>query len=457
MNKESLQLLETLLEDEDSAKFWDVAFDTHFSWEQFRLLEMPKGFTPEEMWELVCALRIRFGGGAQRYYLPIGRAWVVVDSQIAAMCQTISARSTADAPLAKAIAERTGSHLLIEPVVNEILAATQRDGLSFDYETVRALVLEDVEAISEPERLVSNVHRLLLDLGGYLNRTCDKGLLEEFSARITSGCEELGCVTRVGPSSFHEALGQQPDYLRRLVPGSIAAIEAVCAIANGDGEYACLPPVIRGTHFSAMWFGFRPSVRWNSLLELALRRLLFLKAGLPVLAWVPYSKAYMAWEDGVTRPPEVVCAYEPLALVHVSPRGYWDARPAIESQLMMIIRELDVLDEIVGAAQAREEHLVSLLSRDPGIGSRQIETILQALRSPDVSFTVKSYCEHYSVTNPTARHDLLGLVDLGFFRCEQENRALVFMAYSELPRRIERHKVRSLADRIAMNDSNHTG
>jgi Fic family protein len=105
------------------------------------------------------------------------------------------------------------------------------------------------------------------------------------------------------------------------------------------------------------------------------------------------------------------------------------------------IRELNIHIETKKSEVRSTENL--LLPGGP-FNHRQAGVLRKALHHPDTRFTIAEHQASWQVSNPTARTDLLGLLDLGLFRQIGKQRQLVFGSVPALNERIE--NIRSSAE-----------
>jgi hypothetical protein len=73
-----------------------------------------------------------------------------------------------------------------------------------------------------------------------------------------------------------------------------------------------------------------------------------------------------------------------------------------------------------------------LLELYPGLNHRQRTMISDVLKNPVLSCTFASHQGKHHVTYPTARNDLLGLVQIGLLRTEKVGKTQTFYAVANL-------------------------
>jgi len=430
MSPERIDRLLEFIHDERFAHIRSLAAREPLPWERFVGQEMPLGYSPEEVWTVLTALRRQTAIVLpfKAYVWDVADAWYTPTESMSIQLRELESRTCSGSALDRATAERTSRYFLIQPMVEEAVAAAWRDGLDVNYETVREVLRKERPPATPEERVMFNCHEVVFDMERYASRRITRGLIEELYERVIDGVESLKATSRPRLTEIIDSGYSDPD----------AVLGLICKMANGETIDPMMHPIINALSMACMFWDFRPLPQWSAIVELLVRRIYLVRAGYPVLKYLPFSKASLAWEQGRIHVPEVLCTFA-QANPDCGEGRDWTFHFAVNLQLM--IAELNSLERTVSTVQERDEHLQELLSHDPAINHRQRAILTQALRLPDAELRIEPHRKLYDVAYATARADFLALVDLGFLLKEQRNKTFVFRARPDLNALIEAHEV----------------
>lgn len=135
-----------------------------------------------------------------------------------------------------------------------------------------------------------------------------------------------------------------------------------------------------------------------------------------------------------------------------------------ESDLSYFVsHQLGVIQEAVNglrgymARKARVRSQADALLR-PGsplgaaLNHRQRALLLHAVRRPDSVYEIAGHQAEHSVSNPTARADLLGLCELGLLTKRKRGKGFAFSPVKDLAARLERGDMATIADDPAQGE-----
>lgn len=98
---------------------------------------------------------------------------------------------------------------------------------------------------------------------------------------------------------------------------------------------------------------------------------------------------------------------------------------------------LEELYGYLGRKQKESRITVELLRRVTDLNERQYGLLAEALRGPEKVFTIAQHRKESRVVYQTARTDLLGLVERGFFQSQKRGKRFIFIPHQDLNEKIE--------------------
>jgi Fic family protein len=177
-----------------------------------------------------------------------------------------------------------------------------------------------------------------------------------------------------------------------------------------------------------------PLPDWNGNVASLLYRLYCLKHQYPVLAYLPFSRVLLDWEEGSIGPPHVISSELPRQ--YVDEHGDEDHTPGITLALQLAHHELLQLLNYTRLRKQRDERVLASLQNDPSLNHRQRSILSRAVRHPDAEFSIRYHRSNHSVAYATARADLLALVDKGYLIQQKRQKAFVFRPHRDLQTRL---------------------
>jgi hypothetical protein len=386
-------------------------------WSAFEGLPMPPGLSAQQTWEIIDALRINLGSNGEVYADAVAGTYHVATKRILELLMELDKILLVPSLTCRAIQEWDFTRLFIKPLVLDTLAALQKDGIQLDYETVRGLLLGEREPSNQLEKVVRNAHELFLGFSEFASDDFNEELLDRLFKRTIGGGGGAYPL-----NVFTDDIPCGP--LFRIDPAT--ARNSVIKTGGRSDKH----PLLTVMELSFMIWEYRPYRSLNGLMELNLRRLVFLRCGYLPFALIPYSKIHQSYiasranfyVDGVVTSTGIDFTKRSLAL------------------LSMIIEEARLLEETARVAEAHNQGLLDELKADPYMNHRQIEIIAHALRTPSMSVSISDYCKRFGIVKASSRSDLFKLCNMGFFRKEFQDRMLVFLPVSDLPLVIRNHK-----------------
>lgn len=422
-----------LLNDPDFAEIRRIASKRPLLWSEFFGMRMPLGMDPELVWDVLTTLRRHdalYFSELHPWKGNFKHQWYTVPHSFAASLAEISVRGCANSPLHMALSQRASRHFVVQPLIEETVAAIRQDGLEIEYETAREILLEERRAATPAEQLAFNIHAILCDLEQYAGQEITPQLIWDLHARLTQGID--GTTLPKGTPEM--------SYLAEWAnPTSENALKSVCSLASGFTIDPDEHPMISALSIICKIWRFSPLPSCNYSMGSLVSRLYLLNNGYPVFQYIPISAAILSWRSATVHPPVVPCTYEAASVDCGMDR---DWTPYLDAMVRLIIAEFDKLERAITTMRNRDEALCHLLNEDPTINHRQRAILSRALLVPETKFRISSHRAEHGVVYSTARADLLALADRGLLMLEDEDGAFIFRARPDLKAYLERHCTR---------------
>ncbi|WP_080800678.1 hypothetical protein [Arabiibacter massiliensis] len=399
-------------------------------WSRFREEPMPAGLAPETMWEIVEFIRLT----GSSFQMPASRTpeepredsnWYSVSSEMSALLTRLLYRSRAGGTLSARLVQYRDARADHPFLFADLSAAATRDGLDISLEAVHLLASKGKEPSTMDERVVANAASILESLGEYRDRGFDAPLYGELQTRLDEGCSTLPYRPLRRPRTSYDAYGD-PNGDDPLAKYDSAQKES-CLEFIGAHVDPCRQsgpsPILAIVLASDLICEKRPFPRWNAFMEIALRRLSFMRIGLDPLASVPFSRALLDWELGVPPANELPFAFG-SAILHS--RYGNNITPYIMQLLRFLDRGLDEIEREADALVARLEACRAAVENDCRLNHRQQRLLVRLVMKPTESIDSATYERENGVTLVTARADLKKLAQMGYLYLSECGKKQVF-------------------------------
>jgi hypothetical protein len=385
------------------------------TWDEFLVLPQPDGAPPNQVWDLLTALRRHTAVELPEYAVDtIGRrGWYTLTRSMRADLADIDRRCNRDSWLAGSLRSNAATHFVVASHVNAALTAVGEDGVVLGRQRANELLLGERRPRTPEEQVLLNTHRVMWELEDLANQRCTPDLIRAIHARVAENAPQRS------PSPPGLEIGGWK--FTALEPQ--ATLEYVARFVNGEGVDPDDHPISYALGLLISFTSGRPLPSWNGLMSVLLTRLLFLKSRLPVVAMIPIARVYRAWQDGVIVPPVVPVALHDSLL----PVGdEFDFTLFVATVIHLSRMELDATESAIRRALAADEIMTRALAADRRVNHRLRGVLSSALSDPGTVFRIDTHQQLYRVAYSTARADLLGLVKLGFLVQQRRGPAFVF-------------------------------
>jgi Fic family protein len=325
--------------------------------EEFLTMPQPSGWSPDETWRLLKAIQREYSIEIPLLTPQGYRLCYFLHQDLLNRLFDFERYCRPESDLHRQLADREGQPFLVRIQIEEAIATSTLDGLSLPYRQAESLIRLERKPRDGGERVIVNTYRAMADIGAYVDRRFSPELLREFYGRITEGVDPETIVR--GPDrspllrkEYRQLSGMDPD--RHLAD--------ICAYANHDIGDPDEHPAIRAFVIRGEMRQWLPLPDWNGNVASLLYRLYCLKHQYPVLAYLPFSRVLLDWEEGSIRPPHVISSELPRQ--YVDANGDEDHTPNITLALQLAHHELLQLLNYTRLRKQRDERVLASVQHD---------------------------------------------------------------------------------------------
>lgn len=393
----------------------------------FARLPMPQGLAPEDAWGLCRSIR-RAQGISYRDSWTVGglptTQWFYPTHSIEVKLRELTRRTAAGSQLGCALSERLGRRFITDSLIGEVVAAASCEGFDIAYEEARRVCLGDAVPRRPVERLVANMHDLLVAMLDGDLVAVDAGAIHRMYGKLTRD---------VPVQDFGDALVWGDEW-----PGDpmdpCEVIEEVCAMMAGELVDPAEHPIVTSQRIICHFWRNRVFPSCNYVLGSLVCRLYLKNRGFAAFTYLPISQMSLAWRRGECADPGV-WPYRECCDVEGTDYDwtlYW------ESCLELLLREARTLEETILRLKDEDDRILLSLGDDHSFNHRQRGLLQKAVLAPAIAVRIEEYRAQHELAYSTARKDLMGLVERGLLEMHYEGKAQVFTARDDLKRRLAR-------------------
>jgi len=396
---------------------------------EFLTMPQPSGWSPEETWRLLKTIRREYS-----IEIPIPtpqgyRLCYFLHQDLIDRLLDFERYCRPESDLYAQLADREGQPFLVRIQVEEAIATNTLDGVSIPYRQAESLIRLERRPKEAGERVIVNTYRAMADIGSYVGERFSPELMWEFYGRIADGVDSATIVrgperSPMARKEYRQLAGRHPE----------RHIADICAYANDEIGDPHEHPAIRAFVIRGEMRQWLPLPDWNGNVASLLYRLYCLKHQYPVLAYLPFSRVLLDWEEGSIQPPRVIVGELPPQ--YVDENGDEDHTPSITLVLQLAHQEILELLNYTKMRKQRDERVLASLQNDPSLNHRQRSILSRAIRHPDAEFSISYHRTNYNVAYATARADLLALVEKGYLTQQKRQKAFVFSPHRDLQTRL---------------------
>lgn len=409
--------------------------------------DLPDGFSREEVWEALLALR-----RAQAFCSPrnmrtstgIVSDWHTVTEHLNRVLLELDHKTRWGSKLDRMAGARDGRAFVTQQYIEEIICNLRFDGYEADYEDVRAVLRGERSALTDGERIAVNFHELMRELPAIAeNSSFDVTTLESFYTRLLEGVEREGTLgDNYGAQRGLPRSPLEEHYVEVVTPGEIdrASLQMPVDVANGVGSDPRRHPIMESMLVNCQFWRAALFPSCNNMMGCIASRFYLVREGYPVFRYIPKIRVLEKWKQGSYRGVEKFTYDE--ALRQVDRDKDWTFY--YETVMALMLREVESMERSLGRRAVLDDEALDLVERIPYLSHRQREVLRRAILVPGAEFTIAGQKERYGVVYSTARADLEDLVKRGLLDRTKKGQAFVYVASAGINENLSVQQVLSL-------------
>lgn len=413
------QVLE-LLEDDRFRYLLGELMRRSMTWKEFLTLQMPAGLSPAMTWEILHEMSRSFGLNLVIPDLEDNQYWYRRTYELTDLVEAIMEACRGGSRLHRTMTASEGQHFMVRSRIDEACAEATLDGLAVTESETKSLLRYDKQPRTPAQRLILNSFRIFDHLSDYLDARFSPELLMEFRDQLVDGVDMA--EVRQGPVRLGLNIFQYDEEMtERFAQRQLAYI---CDYMNHDKgdprDHVVMRAMIAG---DALRF-YRPLKTASSQVAYLASSLYAMQHDLPVLAYLPISRAKIDWEEGRIVPPQV--PYDRATFLEERRLSPGDLTVHHTMNAYLILLALQSMMGHIENWEARDAEMRDVLRRDPALNQRQRSILARALRDPHAEFRIRYHKTNHNIAYATARRDLIELEEKGYLQSVLRGKAFVF-------------------------------
>jgi Fic family protein len=310
---------------------------------------------------------------------------------------------------------------IISSLMEEAIASNQLEGAATTRRVALRMLEEQRKPVTRDERMIVNGYRTMKEIRSLLSEDLTPDLLLRFQRMITD--DTLDDPSDVGRLRDNDEiiildgsgtiLHTPPPYTR--IPD---LLDALCRFAHTTGDFF-IHPIVKGIILHFLMGYIHPFNDGNG------------RTARTLFYWYVLKNDYWLFE------------YMPISRAIYTTRGHYkraylytetddcDLTYFITYNLRVIGEAITDLQRYINNNQKELHAAISSLEASDGLNLRQVEILRRMMKRGEGSITIKEVSEVYHVAYATARSDLFGLVDHGYFRKRKLGREYHFFYQRE--------------------------
>ena len=327
----------------------------------------------------------------------------------------------------------TRDRYLVNSLIEEAIASSQLEGASTTHGVAKEMLRESRRPKDKSERMIFNNYQAMSFIRDVVDQPLSRELILELHRIVTERTlEDPSTVGRFRSANEDVAVYDERDNTLLHVPPNANELESrikkICKFANSkenQGEF--LHPVIRSILLHFMIGYDHPFVDGNGRTARALFYWAMAKHGYWMMDYISistilkmgpakYARAYLYTENDDN-----------------------DTTYFIDFNLRVIIQAIENLQKYLARKAKEMKQVESILGTSiftKNLNYRQLAVLSYALRNPTGTYSIESHRKSHNISYPTARSDLLQLVDFELLVKRKFGNTFVFTPDENIQQRL---------------------
>lgn len=322
---------------------------------------------------------------------------------------------------------------LVNSLIEEAITSSQLEGASTTRKVAKAMLREGRKPRDKSEQMIFNNYQALSFIRECVDSPLTNELIFELHKVVTRGTlndsSDEGRLRR--PEEKIAVYDARDDTLLHDPPPAAQLEErlaALCRFANDDNPAGVfLHPVVRSIILHFMIGYDHPFVDGNGRTARAL------------FYWSMARHRYWLMEYvSISTVLKIAPSQYARAYLYTECDDN-DVTYFIDFNLTIILRAIGKLQRYLSTKAKEVKQVEQVLGTSifaRSLNDRQLALLSHAIRNPGSTYTMESHRESHRITYPTARADLLRLVELGLLEKHKVKRSFVFKAIDRLDERL---------------------
>lgn len=331
----------------------------------------------------------------------------------------------------------TRDRYLVNSLIEEAITSSQLEGASTTHRVAKDMLRESRKPKDKSEKMIFNNYIAMSFIREVVDQPLSKELLLELHRIVMDGTlDDPECVGRIRTSKESVAVYDERDNTLLHDPPPAdelhTRIDTLCKFANSsEKQGGVLHPVIRSIILHFMVGYDHPFVDGNGRTARALFYWSMAKHGYWMMEYISISTVL---KNG---PAKYARSY-----LHTESDAN-DMTYFLDFNLRVIIRAIKNLQKYLSRKANEIKHVEQILGSSlfsKHVNYRQLALISHALRNPDGTYSIESHRNSHNVSYPTARSDLLQLVDYEILVKRTFGNTFIFTPNEHIKHRLEQLK-----------------
>ncbi len=384
--------------------------EEYLHWERLKYKPLPENIENHEEWWYITKFRRASSYRQLPFTSKSGDPFVYwVPDPVQQRLHEVDQQASGRVQIAEEVTNpATRDRYLVNSLIEEAITSSQLEGASTTHRVAKEMLRESRQPKDKSERMIYNNYQAMGFIREVVDQPLSKDLLLELHRIVTDRTlENPSAVGRLRTSKEDVAVYDERDNTLLHVPPNADELDPritkICEFANSvekQGEF--LHPVIRSILLHFMIGYDHPFVDGNGRTARALFYWSMAKYGYWMMEYISistilkmgparYTRAYLYTENDVN---------DTTYFIDFNLRVIIRAIANLQKYLVRKAKEIKQVESILGA---------SLFSKN--LNYRQLAIISYALRHPTGTYSIESHRKSHNISYPTARSDLLQLVD----------------------------------------------